>query len=308
MASKIHRNLSYLKGLLLKLAFRNRHYFHGPQGRANIESAEAGNAWIRESIVQGRSFAACRHGSSELLAVTRPKISTLRTLVNESGFFPEDLSLLSNFSQIYTTSSQSVDLLACWNYLHGRYLPEQRLFRDHSPAAKLCRLNALTPFLFSEPWSMALEGKKVLVVHPFAQSVKSQYSKRRSLFGNSAVLPELKELIVLKSVQSVARNKVGFDTWFSALDHMKEQISRLEFDVALIGCGAYGLPLSSHVKACGKVAIHLGGVLQLLFGIKGRRWEQQYDYDKRFYNEHWVYPSAEETPENIELADHASYW
>lgn len=33
----------------------------------------------------------------------------------------------------------------------------------------------------------------------------------------------------------------------------------------------YGFPLAAHVKHKGKQAIHLGGTLQLLFGIKGNR-------------------------------------
>ena len=46
------------------------------------------------------------------------------------------------------------------------------------------------------------------------------------------------------------------------------------FDVAIIGCGAYGMPLAAMLKQAGKQAIHLGGATQLLFGIKGKRWEE----------------------------------
>ena len=40
------------------------------------------------------------------------------------------------------------------------------------------------------------------------------------------------------------------------------------FDIALIGCGAYGFPLAAFVKGIGKKAVHIGGPLQLFFGIK----------------------------------------
>jgi glycerol-3-phosphate dehydrogenase len=53
----------------------------------------------------------------------------------------------------------------------------------------------------------------------------------------------------------------------------KKRSTKKDYDVALIGCGAYGLPLASHVKRKGKQSIHLGGGLQLLFGIKGKRWD-----------------------------------
>lgn len=49
---------------------------------------------------------------------------------------------------------------------------------------------------------------------------------------------------------------------------MKDEIDKQDYDIALIGCGAYGFPLAAHIKRSGKKAIHLGGALQLLFGIK----------------------------------------
>ena len=64
----------------------------------------------------------------------------------------------------------------------------------------------------------------------------------------------------------------------------------LYFEEYYIGCGAYGLPLTSMLKASGKKAIHLGGATQILFGIKGKRWDHEatYDYVRNFYNENWV--------------------
>ena len=59
---------------------------------------------------------------------------------------------------------------------------------------------------------------------------------------------------------------------------MIEKCIRLEFDVAIIGCGAYGFPLANEIKKMGKVAIHLAGATQLMFGIVGKRWEEEYIY------------------------------
>ena len=73
--------------------------------------------------------------------------------------------------------------------------------------------------------------------------------------------------------------------------------------MALIACGAYGFPLAAHEKRTGRKAIHIGGSLQLLFGIKGKRWD-----DKGFYNECWVSPSKEERPERFEKVEGGCYW
>jgi hypothetical protein len=76
-----------------------------------------------------------------------------------------------------------------------------------------------------------------------------------------------------------------------------------KFDVALIGAGAWSLPLAARLKQAGRVAIHLGGDTQLCFGIKGQRWEGY-----GIYNEHWVRPSAAETPKNFLLKENGCYW
>ena len=55
---------------------------------------------------------------------------------------------------------------------------------------------------------------------------------------------------------------------------MYEQSLKTSFDVAIIGCGAYGMPLGAMLKDAGKTVIHLGGVTQILFGIKGKRWDE----------------------------------
>ena len=90
---------------------------------------------------------------------------------------------------------------------------------------------------------------------------------------------------------------------------MKKQIDKVDFDIAIIGCGAYGMPLAAKLKGAGKQAIHLGGATQLLFGIKGRRWEENYPSKiATFFNEHWVYPNKEETPQNAKVVERGCYW
>ena len=109
---------------------------------------------------------------------------------------------------------------------------------------------------------------------------------------------------------SIAGEKTEFKTWFDALDFMKKQMDQTDYDIALIGCGAYGMHLAAHAKRMGKKSFHLGGTLQLLFGIIGKRWEIDrsiYQY-KQFFNEHWTRPMNEEKPENSHLIEDGCYW
>ena len=115
------------------------------------------------------------------------------------------------------------------------------------------------------------------------------------------------QLITLKSVQSIAGEKTDFNTWFDALDSMKKKIDDIDFDISIIGCGAYGLPLASYIKSIGKQAIHLGGATQILFGIKGKRWEERSDFVVLF-NEFWKNPDNSEIPRNSHNVENGCYW
>ena len=100
----------------------------------------------------------------------------------------------------------------------------------------------------------------------------------------------------------------GFDNWFEALDSMKSDISKINFDIASLGCGSYGMPLATFIKkVLKKKAVHLGGNVQVLFGIKGSRWENDAKFNS-LINSHWVKPLPDETPEGHQTIDNSSYW
>ena len=81
-----------------------------------------------------------------------------------------------------------------------------------------------------------------------------------------------------------------------------------EFDVALIACGAYGLPLAARLREAGKQAVHVGGALQLLFGIRGTRWDD-FSLLKPFYNEAWRYPlESEHLKTDSKGVENGCYW
>lgn len=230
-----------------------------------------------------------------------------------SGVYPPTKETSIKFSERYLKDIPNIDILGSFQY-YEKFMP---LKNEH---VKI-HLETLYPFFVDRPWTRILQGKKVLVIHPFDKTIKAQYSKRKKLFLNINILPEF-ELITLKAIQSAAGIRPNFKDWFDALKFMENEIDKIDFDICLLGCGAYGLPLAAHIKKKGKKAIHLGGGLQLLFGIKGKRWDDpNYGLEafKKFpdlmktpycdlYNEHWIRPLKEDTPENNEKLDGAIYW
>ena len=225
---------------------------------------------------------------------------TIRKMQLWSGFFPTTIEKIEQFCEMLIEDMKEVDILGSW-------LKQEVFFQEQFKSAKRLVLEDLEPFFATNPWTKALEGKKVLVVHPFVETIKSQYAKRGVLFEND-LLPDF-ELKTIPAVQSIAGAKTEYKDWFEALDSMKEKISKTDFDIALIGAGAYGMPLAAHVKRIGKKAFHLAGATQLLFGIKGRRWEQYIVWPyMNLFNEFWVRPTSQEQPKNANKVEDACYW
>jgi hypothetical protein len=273
-----------------------------------LTNAEA-NALVFDLLSGARPFLVGRIGHTEgrILgeALFRDRYfgrTTHKQAHQNAGIFPLTAELLSEFAAIYDRSVSAVDLLGFWQTTY-----QARLLATHYPRIPLAPLSALEPYLQPSPWSSALQGRRVLVVHPFAESIMHQYTLNRALlFPGSEVLPEF-ELQVLLPPQTIAPLTAGYTTWIEAFEQLVERVLQREFDVALLGCGAYGLPLGAAIKAAGRQAIHLGGALQVLFGIRGRRWEQMPTI-AAMMNEHWVRPSDLETPVSATRVEGGCYW
>jgi len=226
--------------------------------------------------------------------------SIMQQMQDWSGFFPVDVKQIERFCEMMIGILPDVDILGSW-------LKEEKFFDHELSGSRKVVLEDLEPFFTPRPWTAALAGKKVLVVHPFDKAIRKQFEVREFLFENQ-LLPDF-ELQTIQAVQSLAREKTVFNNWFDALDSMKEKIAAANFDVCILGCGAYGFPLASFVKSMGKKAVHLGGVTQLLFGIKGSRWENYIVYPyTNLYNEYWTRPGEENRPQKAAIVENACYW
>ncbi len=279
-----------------------------------ILDPEEANRKIYDWINEGKPRMIARYGSNEAyataeaigmsLGIKKNIRSEIVTSINRNaGVFPYGEEMAFKFGMYMKDVSYEVDMLAYWKTFMQDYLINNVCRKD----IYITHLSNLEPFCFENPWTMALKGKKVLVIHPFANSIKSQYENRKLLFDNENILPEF-ELNVLKAVQTIAYEKDDrFDDWFQALEYMYNEAMKFEFDVAIIGCGAYGFPLAAKLKKEGKVAIHLGGMTQLLFGIKGKRWDNDPVVSK-LYNEYWIRPHDSDTPVRANMIEGGCYW
>lgn len=225
----------------------------------------------------------------------------LDALCTNAGFFPNDNNKLPEFYQINLDAIKNIDVL-------GSYI-EKEFFFSELYSKNITKVNLdgyYAPFLYDKPWTSALKGKKVLVIHPFDMEIKAQYSKKELIWGNKEVLPDF-ELITYKPVVSMLGQQTEYRSWMEALDKMQSDIKLIDFDIALIGCGAYGMPLASFIKGIGKQAIHLAGWTQILFGIKGKRWDDL-SYISKYYNEAWIRPQQQSKVKGFDSIEKGCYW
>ena len=273
-----------------------------------IESEQNGNGAIAESLRSKEPFMCVRLGAVEARCVDkwmRNKEFTsdnMDSITYAAGVFPQNEKTVESFCKIYTDAIKQTDLMGVWSVLS-----EKNIIKKYCPHAHLIPSRSIEPYYYKEPWSKELSHKRVLVIHPFVESIDNQYKKRDNLFDSREILPEFKELILIKAVQSNAGGESDFLDWFEALDYMKSEIDKVEFDVAIIGAGAYGLPLAAYIKLKGKQAIQMAGSTQILFGIKGKRWDN-HPIISKLYNKYWIRPNQKETPPRIDKVEGGSYW
>jgi len=286
-----------------------------------------GNDYVKQQITdcfeKKRGLLICKFGTNELSSLycwkirkrgVKPKdyfnyvkgygqldISrSLHFMCKNAGFFPKSSNLLKRYNELIYDDLGLIDIL-------GSYINLEKEFSHELQSARKINLNSyLYPFLWKNPWSSVLKDKKVLVIHPFVESIRKQYDKREFLFQDKNVLPKFKSLILIKAVQSINGEKTGFSNWFSALEYMEKEIDKVDFDIAIIGCGAYGMPLATYIKKKGKIAIHMAGSTQMLFGIYGKRWENDSTFNP-YINQNWIKPSEEEAINGLKRIEDGCY-
>lgn len=315
MNDKLFYNINMVESYYRRI-FKKLTKLEAPYGIVNhrsvIKSPEAVNNLISDLIKKGEPFMVARFGSTELSVMNQYKrkifghTSALDrcsdALCMYSGFFPNNIELICKFSELMLESCAYLDLVGLWNNNQELYF-----VRNYAPQSKAALLYCLEPYYhIDNSWTMSLAGKKVLVIHPFENTIKLQFKVKEKLFTED-FWPDC-ELKTIKAVQTIAGTRDDrFATWFEALDWMKKEIDKTDFDVALIGCGAYGFPLAAYVKSIGRQAIHLGGATSCLFGIKNKRWEKS-EYNRSFFNEYWTRASKDETPANAGKVEGGCYW
>jgi len=236
--------------------------------------------------------------------------------------YPQELHLLQQNTGFYSDPSTLTDTLDAWCRLYiGALKNSSLLYRleteyaaqnDYLVSDTLEEIHIWSATRLNQ-WMPMLEGKTVLACTPFEESVQNQYlsGNVNHLFSKGHIpftYPTF-ELHTVKAHNTILGNTpFPHNNWLESLDDMWGRIKDVEFDLAILGCGGYGVPLCEKIRGVGKKAIYVGSYCQIMFGIKGRRWENKGNPIGTYFNDYWVNPTADETPKNFKEVEGGCYW
>jgi hypothetical protein len=252
-----------------------------------------------------------RNGTIELeqmISYNQYKISILEI---NAGIFP--YTAISSWRIMSIEATSEADVLAT-----GWYEPlkdaEQEALKEWDCRAVQIPLRSLEPYYVppEHRWTSLLKGQTVSVVSCFTQTMQKQIPVLNKLFPSEIFPSDIRWNWV--QTGHPPRLTDGFNDWPS---HIRDSIDAVDWIVskvveegsrfALIGCGGIGMLVALKLKERGVIAIVLGGAIQVLFGIKGRRWEN-HPVISKFWNEYWVSPSKAETPAGSSAIEGGCYW
>lgn len=291
----------------------------------SILNIEKSNNEIINLIKRDKPFSVVRLGIGSETYITFEYVNTKK--INEKYLHPiyktlynagiytnnKDISKILLFIQSYNNAIKNSNLLASFNSRNIHYIQN---FFSQTYNLQQIHSQSLEPFYQVQesikPWTHYLLGKKVLVINPFIESFKKQLNNGFTIFKDKdkQIFLEGQEFLFYKSFQTIAGNHIH-DNWFETFTIMCKDIEKLDFDIALLGCGGYGLPLCNYIKTkLKKSAIYIGGGLQLLFGVIGNRWENNKMWKKIIEKNdtQFIRPSVNELCKNFKTIEGGCYW
>ena len=227
-----------------------------------------------------------------------------------AGIYYDSLEVANKYAIEYNKALENSDILAIFPEL---YKPMQDYFIAKYNLNNVYN-RVLEPFYLClediVPWTHFLANKKILIIHPFIESFKKQIENDFKIFKDKQIFLKDQEFIFYKTFQSLAGLR-PHNNWLETYKIMCNDISKLDFDIALLGCGGYGVPLCNFIKTkLNKSAIYVGGGLQLLFGVMGQRWENNEMWKKIISenNCNFIKPSGNEIVKHKEIVEGGCYW
>ena len=288
-------------------------------------SLQESNKYITDLIRSDKPFLISRLGIGQETVTTYNYFAcgkfsegNVKILSNNGGIYCKTCDDVILFCKTYNNAIKISDAIALWEppLVNDILIPQNFFCKRYDKLYHLC-VDVLEPPKYMigtdiVPWTHSLKDKKVLIINPFTNSFKKQLDANFVFFNKSKkkIFLENQEFLFYKTYNTSAGNHLH-KNWLETYIIMCKDISKIDFDIALLGCGGYGLPLCHYIRSkLNKSAIYIGGSLQLLFGVIGKRWEEDDTWKKIFDKEqpNFIRPDDSEQLKNKELVEGGCFW
>lgn len=253
-------------------------------------------------------------------AISKNIISLMNWLYTTSGYYDKTVpgtkfnfdvrGLNTNFSNYMGHLATAVkDCEQAQFYFHDgliRSLYEQtkELFQSHYQISNFTLLNdtkfsSRIPTIFNH-----MKGKKVLVISAFSDIIEEQFNNG-NVYKLELGFPEIQSVCTVTTPYCFLNNG-PHNNYFETLDSIFNDVQTKDFDIALLGCGAYGHMLTHKIHEMGKDAIYIGGCITNIFGILSSREREHTDLK---INKYWITEIPERfRPANYKDIENGCYW
>jgi hypothetical protein len=277
---------------------------------------------IERALAENRGCLIGRHGTIELTALLLEDAKTMRVdnqrlfaLEINAGVFPYQYIFIKDWLQAYKDASMSADVMAvAWHAPLAR--AEWSLLDRINPNATRIPLRSIEPY-YCRPthhWTRALAGQRVCVVSSFADLMEGQLESIQKVWPQcDTIVPKTASWSFVRSFYcpKVAKGKCqwpeGVNSWLDAVGLLEQEVMKTGARIVLIGCGGLAMPLAARLKQKGCICIVMGGAIQILFGIKGRRWET-HPVISQYFNDDWIFPPDDMIPDGAGTVEGGCYW
>ncbi len=242
--------------------------------------------------------------------------SLVRRLELHAGVWPSTKASVDDWVFSLVEAIRLSDVLVAGWYAPLKFREEEALHQINVQAPRI-PLRSLEPYYVppEQRWTQLLAGNRVAVVSSFAETIVEQIDQKDLIWpvASESLLPTAVEWVPIRTgyapalAQGIAEWPAEIQSWKHAVNSVVKQVIDSKARIALIGCGGLGMLIGCELKKKGVIAIVLGGATQVLFGIKGKRWET-HSVISQFWNEAWVWPKPTETPGGASLIEGACYW
>ena len=231
-----------------------------------------------------------------------------------TGVFPSNPNFLKVFSEFFLNHVSELNVLGL---MDGKN--EIQLINSLNIKTQLTHFQSMEPdrSIPERPslcYLALFENKKILLISPYAEFLAARaksniyeevwYTCKKQWFNPLGIdhLNIPYSYITATNTRALYRNSIELYQVICA------QISGYDFDIALIGAGALGMPLANFIKSMGKVGISLGGHLQIIFGVAGARWRRDPEW-QQYINSAWLdVPAIFQPLDKNNLTDQGAYW